>query len=398
MPACGKPLWKPSTTPNRNILATFRDRSFEDLSTDLHSGGRTPILRLPIPQAKRTKSPMFNWDHPTMLAPMEGVTHPTFRAMMAQRGGIGMLCTEFVRIAGEKVSDKHMAKQVDKVDGVPLSVQVMGTHTELMADAAAAVARAGADVVDINLGCPAPRVVKKGAGSAMLKNPDLLFEILSAMRDVVPGLLSAKIRAGFDEASNVVAIAQTVERAGADFIAVHPRRRADFYEGVADWRIIRLLKQELSIPVVGNGDIWYAADALRMMDETGCDAVMLGRPACRNPWIFEQIEALRAGRTPVEPDGAALVDWLLEIVEVFSVAFPRKGRGPLGKVKEMVTYLGRAVDDGGAFRRDALRLQSIEEIVALAEGRVRPLSAERIDLDAFGRIGLEQSGSALGAA
>lgn len=342
-----------------------------------------------------TPHTMLDWSHPTLLAPMEGVTHPIFRHMMADRGGIGMMCTEFVRIAGTSVSPKHMARQVEKSPGLPLSVQVMGTHTELMADAAGDLSLAGADVVDINLGCPAPRVVKKGAGSAMLKNPQLLYDVLCAMRQRVPGLLSAKIRAGFDEADGVLHIAETVQRAGADFIAVHPRRRADFYSGVADWRIIALLKRELDIPVIGNGDVWYAADALRMQEETGCDAVMIGRPACRNPWIFQQINDLRAGVTPHHPNGKDLVDWLEQLIETFCLAFTKYPGGPTGKIKEMVTYLGRAVDDGGTFRRDALRSPDIPSILAVAKKQVAHLPKERIDLDAYGTVGLETSGSAL---
>ena len=338
---------------------------------------------------------MFDWSHATMLAPMEGVTHPEFREILAARGGIGMLCTEFVRIAGASVAHKHLRRQVVKVPGVPLSVQVMGTHVEHMAESAGAIAAAGADVVDINLGCPAPRVVKKGAGSAMLKNPALLFDVLSAMREQVPGLLSAKIRAGFDDASGVVAIAQTVERAGADFIAVHPRRRADFYEGVADWRIIATLKRELGIPVVGNGDVWYAADALRMREETGCDAVMIGRPACRNPWIFEQIADLEAGRTPHHPCGAELVDWFEAVAARYVVAFPRLKHGPVGKLKELVTYIGRAVDDGGVYRRTALRAGSLDEVLSVTRSMLEELPAARLDLDAHGSIGLERSGSAV---
>lgn len=337
---------------------------------------------------------MFDWAHPTMLAPMEGVTHPEFRAILATKGGIGMLCTEFVRIAGASVAHKHLRRQVVKAPGVPLSVQVMGTHVEHMAESAGAIAAAGADVVDINLGCPSPRVVKKGAGSAMLKNPALLFEVLRAMRAEVPGLLSAKIRAGFDDASNVVHIAQTVERAGADFIAVHPRRRADFYEGVADWRIVARLKQELGIPVVGNGDVWYAADALRMREETGCDAVMIGRPACRNPWIFEQIADLEAGRTPHHPCGAEVAAWFTTVAERYTVVFPRLKHGPVGKLKELVTYIGRAVDDEGHYRRSALRAGSLDEVVSLTQSLVGPLPASRLDLDAQGALGLERSGSA----
>lgn len=330
-----------------------------------------------------------------MLAPMEGVTHPLLRSILARHGGIGIVCTEFVRIAGIKVSEKHMRKQVEKVPGLPLSVQVMGTHAELMADAAGAIANAGADVVDINLGCPSPRVVKKGAGSAMLKNPELLFDVLVAMRERVPGLLSAKIRAGFDDASNVVSIAQTVQRAGADYIVVHPRRREDFYQGVADWRIVKVLKQELDIPVVGNGDVWYASDAQRMIDETGCDAVMIGRPVIRNPWIFRQIGELARGEQPFAPDGNDVVEWLQTIVTEYEAVYGTIKRGPLGKIKEMLTYIGRAIDDDAVFRGVALRATSPTHVVEIAREHLGHLPAERIDMQATRTLGFEKSGSAV---
>ncbi|MCB9508049.1 MAG: tRNA-dihydrouridine synthase family protein [Myxococcales bacterium] len=337
---------------------------------------------------------MFGWAHPTMLAPMEGITHPTFRTLLAANGGVGVVCTEFVRVAGEVVSPKHMARQVVRSPGTPLSVQIMGTHAELMADAAGAVAAAGADIVDVNLGCPAPRVVRKGAGSAMLANPALLYEVLAAMRDRVPGVMSAKIRAGFDDASGVVETARIVERAGVDFLIVHPRRRADFYEGVADWRITATLVRELRIPVVGNGDCWYAADAHRMRAETGCAAVMIGRPAIRNPWIFRQIAELEQGIEPFSPAGDDIVRWLDELTDKLAVAFPgRRGFGPLGRVKEMVTYLGRGVDDGGEFRREALRLPDVDAVLGCARARLAGLPASALDLGARGGR-LETSGSA----
>lgn len=339
---------------------------------------------------------MFDWKHATLLAPMEGVGHPTFRRLIAANGGVGVLCTEFVRISGEAVSVRHLQRQIDKVAGVPLSVQVMGTHAELMAEAAGIAAAAGADVVDINLGCPAPRVVRKGAGSAMLKDPELLSSVLAAMRARVPGLLSAKIRAGFDDASNVVGIARRIEAAGADFIAVHPRRRADFYQGVADWRIIRTLRRELSIPVIGNGDVWYAADAARMREETGCDAVMIGRPAIRNPWIFRQIDELARGVTPFCPSGEDVAGYVERVAVEYTRAFPEKRRrGPIGKIKELVTYLGRAVDDGGAWREAALRLDDLDALVELSWRQLGPLGPERLDLHARPRHGFERSGSAL---
>lgn len=331
-----------------------------------------------------------------MLAPMEGVSHPEFRRLVAERGGVGVVCTEFVRVSGEAVSAKHLRRQVRKVPGVPLSVQVMGSHVGLMAAAAALVAEAGADIVDINLGCPSPRVVRKGAGSAMLRDPALLDRVVRAMRERVPGVLSAKIRAGFDDAANVVTIARVLEAAGADFIAVHPRRRIDFYEGVADWRIIRTLVESLSIPVVGNGDVWYAADAPRMMRETGCAAVMVGRPAIRNPWIFEQIDALARGRTPFAPSGRDLAAHVEALVDRYRAAFPEKRkRGPIGKVKETLTYLGRAVDDGGAWRTAALRTDDLDHLVELTWSSLVDLGPDRIDLGPHGDLGFERSGSAV---
>jgi tRNA-dihydrouridine synthase len=156
----------------------------------------------------------------------------------------------------------------------------MGNDPELMAEAGAVVARAGADVVDLNLGCPTATAARKGVGAALLKEPLLLSRLLTGMRASVPGLLSAKLRAGFDTTVDAVRNARLVEDSGLDFLAVHPRRRIDHYGGVADWRIVTLLRRELSIPVVGNGDIWYAESALRMFEQTRCDAVMLVGRRC----------------------------------------------------------------------------------------------------------------------
>lgn len=337
----------------------------------------------------------------TVLAPMEGVGHPTFRRLVAERGGVDLLCTEFVRISRAPISGPALARSVVKVPGIPLSVQVMGNDADKMADAASHVARAGADIVDINLGCPMPRVVRKGVGAAMLKDPELLRRVLGEMREALNALglgtqLSAKIRAGFDDAENVVAIARVVEEAGADFIAVHPRRRCDFYEGVADWRIVRVLAEELSIPVIGNGDIWYAADALRIAEETGCAAAMMGRPAMRNPWIFSQVAALRDGTEPVDPSGEDVATWLHHVRQEYAKAFEVRARAnPLGKLKELVRWLGRAVADEGAFKKSALRSTTEEEFFAHVDALAK-FSAADIDLDAHGKHHFEESGSAVG--
>lgn len=335
----------------------------------------------------------FPFTPATMLAPMEGVSHPLFRAMIAEKGGVGVLCTEFVRISRAPIAPEALRREVVKHPGVPLSVQVMGNDADKMADAARVVAEAGADVVDVNLGCPMPRVVRKGVGAAMLKDRALLRRVLGEMRAAVPGLLSAKIRAGFDDGADVVSIAKTLEDAGIDFLAVHPRRRCDYYDGVADWRIIQTLREALSIPVVGNGDVWYAADALRMRRETGCAAVMIGRPAVRNPWIFTQIASLEAGLAPFDPSGDDLLAHLHGIRDRYGEVHGRVGRGILGKLKEQVKFVLRGVPDASTFERDALRTDDVDTMLGVLEDRLAGRSSAELDFDAHGRHRLERSGS-----
>src|SRR5690242_8265528 len=190
---------------------------------------------------------------------MEGVTTAGIRALLASYGPVGLVCTEFVRVAGESVSKRHLARQVQKVPGVALSVQIMGNDAELMAEAASVMAVAGADVVDVNLGCPSKTAARKGVGAALLKDRAALGRLLGAMRAAVPGPFSAKLRAGFEQSDDALDNARVVEESGADFLAVHPRRRIDYFSGTADWRIIALLHRRLSIPVIGNGDVWYAS-------------------------------------------------------------------------------------------------------------------------------------------
>ncbi len=318
-----------------------------------------------------------------MLAPLEGVSHAALRAMVAERGGVGIVCTEFVRVSAAPLSARALGAEVRKAPGVPLSVQVMGNDAAKMAEAAAVVSAAGADVVDVNMGCPMPRVVRKGVGAAMLRDPALLARVMGAMRARTPAptLLSAKIRAGWDDADTVLRNARIVEDAGADYLVVHPRRRADLFEGVADWRIVALLARELRIPVVGNGDVWYAADALRMERETGCAAVMLGRPALRNPWIFAQVAALRAGIEPPRPAGADVLGWLAEARARYTAFFAARAN-ILGKLKELARYLGRALDDGGTFLRAAVRAPDLDAFQHAAETAFGGLPADRLDLDA----------------
>lgn len=323
---------------------------------------------------------------------MEGVTHPVLRELIARRGGVGVVCTEFVRVTANPLGRSILKKHVVRPSVGALSVQVMGNHLHQMAEATRLVTDAGADIVDINLGCPAPRAVRKGVGSAMLKDLNLLSQVLEIMRKSTHLPLSAKIRAGYDDASGVVQIARAVQEAGADFITVHPRRRVDFYEGVADWRIIRVLVDELRIPVVGNGDIWYAADALRIRAETGCAAVMMGRPVLRNPWIFRQVAELTSDQVPIAPDGALVLRHLEELKEALLGGYP--SASALGMMKEQMRYLATTVDDGGAFLRASLRAPTIEVLLEAAAETFEGRPASELDLQATSGL-LKRSGSAV---
>ena len=338
------------------------------------------------------KTSEFPFQPATLLAPMEGVTNTVIRNALNKLGGIGLLCTEFVRVSDHAVSRKTVNSAVQKSPGTPLSVQVMGNNANLMADSAEKMELAGADVVDINLGCPTKNAVKGNVGSAMLKDPQLLYDVLSSMRKKVNGWLSAKIRAGFDESDHVTLIAQAVEAAGADFIAVHPRRRKDFYEGVADWRIIAHLKTVLKIPVIGNGDIWYPEDALRMVHETGCDAVMIGRGALRNPWIFSQIQALKAGKTTT-PSKEDIIHFFLTLKDDFTEHFDGKENATLARLKEFVKYFSRVFVNGVEFRTDILRSQ---ELSIFSDKLIKNINQHSIDqIDFYDRLNRMKSGTAI---
>ncbi len=332
------------------------------------------------------------WREPTLLAPLEGVGHAVLRELVAAQGGIGMVCMEFFRVGRAPVHGPSLLGRIVRTAGLPLSVQLLGNHGDRLVEAAAMVATSGAEVVDINVGCPVRRVVSKGAGAALLRDPDGLSALLIRVRRGVEGLLSAKIRTGFADSSGVDAIGDAVASANLDFVTVHARSRAQQYTGVADWRLIRHLKQRLSIPVVGNGDCWYAADVLRMERETGCDAVMVGRPALRNPWIFSQAAALREGRAPMAPDGSHVMGYLERAAAAYGEVTPKRPRLVTGRLKELVRYLGRAVPDDGAFIHEALRTPDTSEFLRVVARRVEPLGAEELDLTAEGHLGLERSG------
>jgi tRNA-dihydrouridine synthase B len=311
---------------------------------------------------------------------MEGVTNAAVREVLASYGPVGLVCTEFVRISGEKISRPYLARQVEKLPTVPLSVQVMGNDPELMAEAGAVVSQAGADVVDLNLGCPTSTAARKGVGAALLAQPALLSRLLTTMRRSVPGRLSAKLRAGFEQTDESLVNAHLVEDSGLDFIAIHPRRRVDHYRGSADWRIIERVRRELTIPVVGNGDVWYAESALRMFEQTNCDAVMLGRPALRNPWIFRQIGELLAGREAFRPSGHDIAQHLQRLAVGLVARWKHRGTTPVGPLKEQLNYLLRAVPDSLIEKRALLRQPTLSLLLEAASEAFERLPAALLDL------------------
>jgi nifR3 family TIM-barrel protein len=313
---------------------------------------------------------------------MEGVTNAAVREVLASYGPVGLVCTEFVRIAGEKISRPYLNRQVEKLPHVPLSVQIMGNDPELMAEAGAVVAEAGADVVDLNLGCPTSNAARKGVGAALLKQPALLARLLSTMRRSVPGRLSAKLRAGFDSTDEALTNARLVEDCGLDFLAVHPRRGIDHYRGSADWRIVERVRRELSIPVVGNGDLWYADAALRMFEQTGCDAVMIGRPALRNPWIFRQLSELLAGRAPFVPTGQDLALHVQQLAAALVHRAEAPGHSPLGPLKEQLRYLLGAIPDALVPKRALLQQTTLSLFLEATTEAFARLPAESLDLGA----------------
>jgi len=224
------------------------------------------------------------------LAPMEGLGDRAFRKTMAWVGGFDWACTEFIRVS----LNPHvpsLAKEYEAGDTwpIPQAAQLMGSEPEMMAEVARAIEARGAPRIDLNCGCPSNTVTGKGAGSSLLRTPELLHEVLKAMVRAVKVPVTAKLRSGFEDTSLFRENLLAAQEAGIAFLAVHPRTKVDGYGPPAKWELIAEAKALLKIPVIGNGDILCVADAVRMEKETGCDGVMIGRGAVGNPWIFQEI-------------------------------------------------------------------------------------------------------------
>ncbi len=229
-------------------------------------------------------------DNPVFLAPMAGVTDLPFRRIVKNLG-CGMVYSEMVSAKGLVYDNKNSEKLLAISEGEkPIAIQVFGREEDILSQAVKIIAEKEPDVIDFNLGCPAPKVVKSGYGSALMKEAKQVEKVVKAMSESVDIPVTVKIRTGWDEESiNAVEIAKIAESAGAKAVAVHGRTREQFYSGQADWSIIQDVVNAVSIPVIGNGDVFSPQDAEKMLMETNCDGIMIGRAARGNPWIFKRV-------------------------------------------------------------------------------------------------------------
>jgi tRNA-dihydrouridine synthase B len=256
----------------------------------------------------------FEFNNTAFLAPLAGVTDTAFRSICREMG-CGLVYTEMISAKGLYYNNENTCNmlQFSEVEK-PAAVQLFGREPEIMG-AAAEMFNHNKDIclIDINMGCPAPKIVKNGEGSALMKDPELASKIVSSIKKYSNKPITVKFRKGFDENNiNGVEFAKIMEASGADAITIHGRTRSQMYEGKADWDIIKKIKRSVQIPVIGNGDIFSAGDAAEMLNATGCDGVMIGRGSMGNPWIFNQIRQMNLGHMVIYPDAVEKIETILK--------------------------------------------------------------------------------------
>jgi len=326
------------------------------------------------------------------LAPLAGVSDRPFRAI-CRRMGASFAYTEMVSAHGLVQGTLQTASYLDREpDEVPFAVQIFAAEPGVLARGAALAVAAGAGIVDINMACPVKKVCGSGAGAALGREP---ARVEAAVREVVravPVPVTVKIRAGWDEGEvNCLEVSRAAEAGGAAALALHGRTRAQMYSGRARWDLIRAVKDAVRIPVLGSGDVWSARDALRLRDETGCDAVLVARGACGNPWIFRELAAAERGFPPPPPPGRD--DWMRTVLEHVRLQIEHRGRSArpgetpleieaaaIRELRKHLLWYTRGRRGGVHFRRDADKLRTESDVAALLEHHF-PSGGESFDLD-----------------
>lgn len=301
-----------------------------------------------------------NW---LVMAPMAGITNLPFR-LMVKSLGVGLVFTEMVSAMGLKTNHRKTLKYLrTHPSEKPMAAQIFGAEPDVMARAAQVVIEAGANIVDINMGCPVKKVVKTGAGASLLCDPKRVEEMVSSVRIACTVPLTVKIRSGWSPEEPVACnIARIAEDCGADAVTLHPRFATQAFSGQADWSMISKVKEQVKIPVIGNGDVVDPADALRMKRETGCDGVMIGRAAVGNPWIFRQILQLESGLQVQKPDLSERRSFILGHYNLLS--------GSMGEHRAALAMRGlllrytKGLPRSSRFRGKINRIKDLESLIA----------------------------------
>ncbi len=309
-------------------------------------------------------------ENPYILAPMAGVTDLPFRLLCREQGA-GLLCMEMVSAKAIQYHNKNTKALLEiHPEEPPVSLQLFGSDPEVISEIAKRIEELPFSILDINMGCPVPKIVRNGEGSALMKQPKLVHEIVSKTVRAIQKPVTVKIRKGFDDSCiNAVEIAKIIEDAGAKAVAVHARTREQYYSGKADWDIIRQVKEAVSIPVIGNGDVTSGESAIAMQMQTGCDGVMIGRGAQGNPWIFsELLEYEKTGKMPNRPSKEELKQMIYRHAEL-QIKYKGEYLG-MREMRKHVSWYTTGLPNSAKLRGEINAVETYDELVSLLEQKL----------------------------